>query len=164
MSKQSLTELLPDNQQNITHTTARKVIASYATAFSELADVCQLVLEFSKEGAILNESKFIADMDALISFDTDPLGLQIQDEYVESHMTKTKEQLQTFIMCFNQLKKLQRIIIYYSDLKNESAVKIVQLRLNEKRTYSVRTFYRKNNEASILLVKKIMWHKKIKNF
>ena len=159
MSKQLITELLPNNQLNIDHATARKVIASYAATFNELATVCQLILEFSKEGATLNESKFISDMDALISFGTNPLDLMVQDEYEEPRLRKIKTQLQTFIACFNQLEKLHRIIIYYSYLKNESAVKIAQLRLNERRSYSVRTFYRKNNEASVLLVKKLKWHK-----
>ena len=157
MSKQSITELLPNNQLN--HTTARKVITSYAATFNELATVCQLILEFSKECATLNESKFISDMDELISFSANPLDLHIQDEYEEPQLKKIKAQLQTFIVCFNQLEKLQRIIIYYSYLRNESAVKIVQLRLNEKQSYSVRTFYRKSNEASVLLAKKIRWHK-----
>ena len=158
MSK-PLTELLAINQLNINHATARKIVASYAATFNELATVCQLILEFSKDCAILNESKFIADMDALIRFGTNSQDSLTQDEYKESQLAKIKEQLLTFITCFNQLEQFQRIIIYYSFLKKESAVKIVQLRLNEKRGCSVRTFYRKNNEASILLVKKIKWHK-----
>ena len=165
MLKQSNTELLPNNQLNITHTAARKVIASYAATFKELEEVCQLILEFSKEDATLNETKFIADIDVLISFGIEPLDLMlIKDEYEKPHLRQIKAQLQTFITCFNQLEKLQRIIIYYSYLKNESAVKIVQLRLSEEQSYSVRTFYRKNNEASILLVKKIRWHKIKHNF
>ena len=157
--QQPLTELLPINQLNINHSIARKIIGSYAATFNELATVYELIPEFSKDDATLNEAKFIADMGALMRFDTDPLGLSTQGENEESQMIKIELQLKTFITCFNQLDQLQRIIIYYSYFKNESAVKIVQLRLNEKQTYSVRTFYRKNNEASILLVKKLKWHK-----
>ena len=155
MSKQQqLTEFLP-----ISHTTAKKIIGSYAATFNELATVYELMPEFSKDDATLNEAKFIADMDVLMQFDTDSLDLLIRDENEEFQMTKMERQLQTFITCFNQLDQLQRIIIYYSYFKNESAVKIVQLRLKEKHVYSIRTFYRKNNEASILLAKKLKWHK-----
>jgi len=158
MLNQQFSELLPINQLNINSAAARKIIAPYAAIFNELATVCQLVLEFSSEGATLNEAKFMADMDELIRFDTNSLDLLIQDEYETTQMTKIKSQLQTFIICFNQLEHFQRIIIYYSHLKNESAIKIIQLRLSGKQAYSVRTLYRKNNEASILLAKKILWY------
>lgn len=154
LEQQALIELLSINEQKIDNATARKIIASYAAVFDELATVCQLVLEFSEEGSTLNEAKFLADMDAL-SLDL----LSLDDEYEENQLTKAKTQLQIFITCFNQLEYYQRIIIYYSFLENESAGKIVQQRLHTKQ--SVRTFYRKKNEVSNLLVKKIKWHNTI---
>lgn len=154
LEQQALIELLSINEQNIDNATARKIIASYAAIFNELSAVCQLVLEFSIEGATLNESKFMVDMEAL-SLDL----LSLNDEFEENQLTNTKAQLQTFIKCFNQLDQAQRTIIYYSFFKNESASSIVQILFNAKQTYSVRTFYRKKNEASVLLVKKIKWYK-----
>jgi len=164
MFKQSLTELLPINQINIDNATARKIITSYATAFNELETICQLMLEFSKEKATLNETKFRADMDSLIRFGTNSMDLLGKDEYEKTQLAKVKVQLQAFITCFNQLDQLQRTMIYYSYIKNESAVKIAKLRLFDKQAYSVRTLYRKNNEASILLAKKIKWYKIQHNF
>jgi len=162
LEQQTLIELLSINEQNIDDATARKIIASYAAMFNELESVCQLVLEFSDQRATLNKAKFLVDIEALICFGTSSLDFLNHDDYEDNQLTKTTEQLHTFITCFNQLDHAQRIITYYSYLKNESASKIVQKRLNAKQRYSVRTFYRKKNEASILLVKKIKWFK-IKN-
>jgi len=157
-------ELLSINQLNINHASARKIIESYAATFNELATVYQSILEFSKKDATLNESKFMNDVDALVRFGIDPLYLLTQDEYEEVQLVKIKAQFQAFITCFNQLDPLQRVIIYYSYFKSESAVKIVHLRLNENQTYSERTVQRKKKEASILLAKKLNWYKIKHNF
>ena len=161
MLKQSVAELLPINQNDDSNNIveAKKIISSYASAFNELASICQLKLEFDRIEATLNESKFIDDMDAFIKFGVDPLALLVQDEDEKTELSKIKMQLQAFIESFNELDQSQRIIIYYSYFKNESAIKIAQLRSNEDYRYSESGVWRKKNEASILLVKKLKWHK-----
>ena len=149
--------LLPLNYQNKSDTaTIRKILTSYATVFNELKSVCQLNLEFQKDST-LNESKFVKDMDSLLQFGKEPLDLESQENEL-IQLSNVKVKLQAFISCFNQLEELHRTILYYSYFKNESCVKISQMRLKKNQKYSESTVWRYTHEASILLIKKLRWH------
>jgi len=57
-----------------------------------------------------------------------------------------------FVFCFNRLKILFRIILYYSFFKRESALRISQMRLDGNLTYASRTVLRKRTEGCAQLV------------
>jgi len=134
---------------------SKKVIKSYTTVFNELAIVCQLKLEYSKEDSTLDGEKFIADMDALISSGINPLDFFYYSDNQEVDLSKIMIQLQTFITCYNTLDLTQRIIIYHSYFKKANADKIIQLLLERYQMYSVATIYRKINKSTIILIEKM---------
>jgi len=155
MLKKSFSSALPVYKEGIDSASAKKIINSYTEVFKELEDVYQVRLEFSKEDSTLKEAKFIEDIDMVAKFGAEPADLLMQNE---SLLSTIKLEIQIFITCFNELEQLQRTIIYYTYFKGESAVKIAQLRLSGKQTYSTRTIQRKSSDAVLLLIKKIRWH------
>ena len=65
-------------------------------------------------------------------------------------------QIEDFTFCFNCLEHIHRIILYYSFFKNESILKITQMRLIDgSMKYACRSILRKRNEGITLLAKRL---------
>lgn len=158
MLKKTFLEAFPVDTKEVNLASARRTIASYTEMFKELEEVYRVKVEFSKEDSTLKEAKFSEDLSDVTKFGTEPIDLITQNEHEETLLLTVKTELQIFITCFNELDPLGRIIIYYTYFKGESAIKIAQLRLDKKHTYSARTIQRKSSDAVSLLIKKIRWH------
>lgn len=79
-------------------------------------------------------------------------------ENLTQHIIKKDEDIKKvldFIFCFNQLEKIQKIILYYSLFKKEGGTKISQMRLDGELKYATRTVYRRREEGIERLIKKL---------